>query len=340
MKRRVCRALALTALLLISLVSAALWMAERSQRPVGFAVGRANNPRAAPFAIAIWYPTSATPWPTTPLGLTLMSVARDGAIEGNRLPVVILSHGNGGSPGNHVDLALALADAGYVVAAPMHTGDNIQDSSGVSSRTFWTNRNLEVRGTIDFIVNTWHGRDRIDAGRIGAFGFSAGGFTVLTTVGGHPDLHLVASHCANKREFVCDALLASNSPLMRKGTEPIEQDFAADERIRAAVLAAPGLGFTFAGGGLQDVRVPIQLWTGEMDRIAPDGTNGAVLRSELGANVEAHSIPGARHASFLAPCPFWGPDAVCGDETSFDRSAFHKRMNAEVAAFFQKNLGR
>jgi predicted dienelactone hydrolase len=221
----------------------------------------------------------------------------------------------------------------------MHTGDNVQDSSGLSSRTFWTNRNHEVRGAIDFIVNTWHGRDRIDAGRIGAFGFSAGGFTVLTTVGGHPDLRRVSSHCAGRREFVCDALLASNSPLMRTGSEPIEQDFTADPRIRAAVLAAPGLGFTFAAGGLQDVRVPIQLWTGEMDRVAPDGSNGAVIRGELGESIEAHSIPGAGHASFLAPCPFWGPDAVCADEPPFERPAFHKRMNAEVVAFFQKNLG-
>ena len=106
------------------------------------------------------------------------------------------------------------------------------------------------------------------------------------------------------------------------------------------MLAAPGLGFTFAAGGLEDVRVPIQLWTGEMDRVAPDGSNGAVIRGELGAQVEAHSVPDASHASFLAPCPFWGPGAICGDEASFDRSAFHKRMNAEVVAFFQKNLGR
>ena len=340
MKRWVRRGLALTALLLMTLVGAALWMAERSQRPVGFTVGRANNSLEAPFAIAIWYPTSATPWPTTPLGLTLMNVARDGTIAGNRLPLVILSHGNGGSPGNHVDLAMALADAGYVVAAPMHTGDNIQDSGGLSSRIFWTNRNHEVRGTIDFVVNTWQGRDRIDAGRIGAFGFSAGAFTVLTTIGGHPDLRVVPSHCASRREFVCDALLASNSPLMRQGTEPVDQDFTADARIGAAVLAAPGLGFTFGGGGLQDVRVPIQLWTGEIDRVAPDATNGAVIRSEVGAKVEAHSVRGAGHASFLAPCPFWGPDVVCGDEAPFDRSAFHKRMNGEVVAFFQKNLRR
>ena len=114
----------------------------------------------------------------------------------------------------------------------------------------------------------WPGRNHIDPTRIGAFGFSAGGFTVLTAVGGHPDLRIIPSHCATRPEFVCNVLRAADSPLVKDNAKAID-GFAADKRIRAVVLAAPGLGFTFSKGGLAKVAVPVQLWTGENDRVTP-----------------------------------------------------------------------
>ena len=92
MKRWLSRIAALVALLLLALIGAVVWTAQRTEHPVGFDVGRATNSLGRPFAIAIWYPTNATPWPTTPLGVTLMSVARGGPVQGQRLPLVIVSH--------------------------------------------------------------------------------------------------------------------------------------------------------------------------------------------------------------------------------------------------------
>jgi predicted dienelactone hydrolase len=43
---------------------------------------------------------------------------------------VVISHGNGGDDLTHIDTAMALANAGYVVAALTHTGDNPRDQSG------------------------------------------------------------------------------------------------------------------------------------------------------------------------------------------------------------------
>ena len=102
--------------------------ALRTERPVGFQIAQAPDTDGRPFAVAVWYPTEAHPWPMM-LGLLLMNVARDAPISGRNLPRVVISHGNGGGPGSHADLALALADAGYVVAAPTHTGDNYSDQS-------------------------------------------------------------------------------------------------------------------------------------------------------------------------------------------------------------------
>lgn len=337
MRKWIYGSMAVIGLLLVAVVGAALWGAQRTERPVGFQVERATNALGRPFAIAVWYPTSARPLPTAMLGVTLMTVARDGPVQGERLPLVVLSHGNGGGPGSHVDLALALADAGYVVAAPAHAGDNYEDSSGLSSPMFWGNRNQELRGALDHVLSSWPGRSHIDPARIGAFGFSAGGFTVLTAVGGRPDLRIIPSHCATRPEFVCDVLRAGNSPLVKDNAAAVE-GFAADKRIRAIVVAAPGLGFTFARGGLSNVAAAVQLWTGAKDGVTPFASNGAIILAELGERVEAHSVPGAGHRAFLAPCRLLRPPALCEDEAGFDRAAFHRRMNAEAVGFFNRAL--
>jgi hypothetical protein len=124
--------------------------------------------------VGVWYPTTARPRPTTLLGPLLMSVAPDGPVSGRNLPLVVISHGNGGGPGSHADLALALADSGYVVAAPMHPGDNYADQGAAGSVSLFSGRNRQLRATVDYMLGTWVGRDHIDPKRIGAFGLSAG----------------------------------------------------------------------------------------------------------------------------------------------------------------------
>lgn len=340
MKRWIRRLAMALAVMVIALLGVVLAQAQRTARPVGFEIAHATDVRGRTFPIAIWYPTRARPWPTTLLGLTLISVARDAPIDGDRLPLVVMSHGNHGGPGSHVDLAMALADAGYVVAAPMHTGDNQDDDSGVGQPGFWSGRNRQLQATIDAMTTHWHGRDHVDAGRIGAFGFSAGAFTVLTAIGGRADMRSVQTRCAQAPEFVCAMLKTVRSGLVDGRVAGTEEDFHVDPRIRAAVVAAPGLGFTFSDAGLADVRVPVQLWVGDRDVTAPVASNADVVRRGLGPRVEAHVVPGAAHLSFLAPCPVFGPPALCDDTEGFDRAEFHRAMNADVRRFFDSVLQR
>lgn len=314
--------------------------AESTEHPVGFEVVRTTDARGRTLPIAVWYPTSATPRPTVPLGLVLMRVAHEGAVAGDKLPLVVISHGNQGGPGSHADLAMALANAGYVVAAPMHSGDNFEDASGVGAPGFWSGRNQELRATLDALTTSWHAHDRLDPTRIAAFGFSAGGFTVLTGVGARPDLSRIAPHCAATPEFACQVLEAAHSPLRSGTVAPIDLEFAADARIRAAVVAAPGLGFTFGERAFDEVRVPVQLWTGGLDTSVRDESNGAVVRAGLGQRVEAHVEANASHLSFLAPCSLLQPAPFCTDANGFDRREFHRRMNAEVLRFFAAALAR
>lgn len=320
------------------LVGYALLTALRPERPVGFRIAQATDAHGKRFAVAVWYPTQAQPLPTTLLGVALMDVAPDAPISGDALPLVVISHGNGGGPASHADLALALASAGYIVAAPMHIGDNYADQSAVGSLSWLSGRTAQLHATIDYLLDTWQDRDHINPERIGAFGFSAGGFTVLTAVGARPDLGIIAKHCVESPEFVCELLHAVKSPLLNSDTPTMENAFLADARIKAAVVAAPGLGFTLVPHGFDNVRVPIQLWSADNDINVPYETNTKPVRQALGSGVEFHSVAGAGHLSFLAPCSLLAPPEICSEQGQFDRKAFHMNMNAGVIAFFDTRI--
>lgn len=324
--------------LLLSAAGAAWWSALRSTHPVGFRLAQASKEGAPPLAVAIWYPTRARPWPTVLIGPVLMDVAKDAPVEGQGLPLIVFSHGNGGGPQSHADLALALASAGYVVVAPLHRGDNFTDASRAAALTLFAGRVRDLDTALDYMSNRWPEAQRIDAARIGAFGMSAGGFTVLAAAGARPDMRLIGPHCRAAPELVCEVLQQVGSPLLAADTAWPGEPLQASTRIKAAVVAAPGLGFAFGTGGLDGVRVPVQLWSGEGDRLVPDETNAGLIRQALGANAEFHAVPLAGHTSFLAPCRLLRPAALCADADGFDREQFHDSMNKAVVEFFDTHL--
>jgi predicted dienelactone hydrolase len=326
------------ALLVGALLVYVLSNAIYTPRPVGFQMVEVPQPGSAPMRVAIWYPTDATPLPTTLLGMNLLSVAHDAPVVGNALPLVVISHGNGGGPGSHADLALDLAAHGFAVAAPMHGGDNYADQSAVGTALWLPSRTREIHATIDYLLTSWPASGHVDAHRIGLFGFSAGGFTTLTAIGGRPDLHLISTHCAADPEFACKLLADLHSPLLSSTETWRPEDFTPDARVKAAVVAAPGLGFTFVPDGLSQVAVPVQVWTGDADQSVPTATNAGPVSAALGSRAELVHVPGAGHFSFLVPCGLFGPPMLCGDAGGFDRKRFHQGMNTAVVAFFVKTL--
>lgn len=325
-------AFALAALGLVILLVAT---ARKPAEPVGFQQVRVES-LSGPIAVALLYPTTSPSWPTTFTGDGLLSVSRDGAVEGTNLPLIVISHGNGGSAMSHLDLALALASAGYVVAAPTHAGDNFADQSRQAEPTLFSQRADQLRSTIDYAMQNWVGREHLDPDRIGAFGFSAGGFTVLTLAGGKPRMSAISEHCRRSPGFICQALAQLKSSLLDDGNNA--GTFVKDERLKAAVLAAPGLGFAFDAESLSDVRIPIQTWSGDRDETVPSATNTDQIAKGLGTLAETHSIPNASHFSFLQPCGLIRPEPFCTDPEGFDRVAAHKAMNAEVVEFFDSHM--
>lgn len=300
-------------------------------RAVGFQQLTASDPGHRPIPVAVWYPTTDKP------GFVLldargMRVARDGPVDGERLPLVIMSHGTGGWGLGHADTAIALAEQGFVVAAPTHPGDNVRDSSEVGRPDWLVDRVRHLTRTADALLGAWKDRGHIDARRIGLFGFSAGATTALVSLGGIPNLDLIASQCDAHPEFVCTI----TKPEAYRNLAPV--NWVSDPRFKAAVIAAPGLGFTFEPNGLSKVRAPLQLWAGKADDIVPFDSNAGVVERLLPAKAELHVVPGAVHYSFLMPCGLFGPPQLCGDPKGFDRRQFHKQFNQEVARFLRQQL--
>jgi predicted dienelactone hydrolase len=317
----------LAASLALYLYSTAL----RPSRPVGFQQMTAVDPGHRRIPIAIWYPTKAKPGFVL-LGTRGMRVASDAPVDGNRLPLVVMSHGTGGSAISHADTAISLAGYGFVVAAPTHPGDNLQDSSEVGRPHWLVDRTRHLSKTIDAILDLWKDRAHVDPTRVGVFGFSAGATTALISVGGRPDLSRIATECRTRPEFVCKI----TSPASYQNFPNVAWN--SDSRIRAAVLAAPGLGFTFAPNGLSQVRVPVQLWAGEADQTVPLATNAGLVERLLPNGAEVHIVPGAVHYSFLMPCGVIGPPQLCHDPNGFNREDFHRQFNDAVVRFFQQHL--
>src|SRR5580698_11625726 len=173
----------------------------------GFEQVMVPDPGGAPLEVGIWYPSqdAAT---SQRLGLFEQSVANGGAVTGRGLPLIVMSHGTGGSFEGHYDTALALADAGFVVAAVTHTGDNYRERTQVGRLE---NRPRHIKVLIDYMLASWQHPDTIDPSRIGMFGFSAGGFTALVAIGGAPDMSTVAPFCAaHADEWSCRMLKERN----------------------------------------------------------------------------------------------------------------------------------
>lgn len=297
------------------------------------------DPPGRPLTIGIWFPSSAQT-SSQPVGPFQQNVALNASITGTKLSVVFISHGTAGSLGSHYDTALALADAGFVVVALTHTGDNYQDQSYAGNRIDLTDRPRQLKQVIRFVLEEWSERIHIDAARVGVLGFSLGGFTALVEAGGVPDLRRMKQLCDERPTAPeCSFIDQRRGDLLGQIKDPPVR--VHDSRIRAAVIAAPAVSYLFGSDGLKQVTIPVQRWRAAADRQAPHGWNSAVVERGLPTPPDLRTVSNADHYAFLPPSSDVLRQAVpsiCVDRAGFDRVSFHKQFNEEVVAFFSKTL--
>lgn len=313
-----------------------LLLCTLASHAAGFQSLEIPGPAGKPISLAIWYP-SAAPTQARNLGTFSQDVASDGAVDGTGLPLVIVSHGTGGSKYDHHDTALDLADAGFVVVALTHPAHNYADNSAAADILAPQQHIVMV---LDFMLKEWRDRERIAPSRIGMFGFSSGGFTTLVSIGGQPDLRKVLPFCAeHPAQFTCAVIARRGESAARPTTTATAAMH--EHRIRAAVVVAPALGFTFDAAALANVTIPVQLWRGEADTILPNPWYAEHVRATLPRQPEYHVVPLAGHLDFSAPCSAMlaaRAPQLCASQQGFDRIDFHRRFNADVIRFLKTNL--
>jgi predicted dienelactone hydrolase len=278
---------------------------------------------------AMWTPC-AQPASEIELGNITLPGVKDCPVGGGKLPLVVISHGHGGSFVGHHDTAETLADAGFVVAAINHPGDTASDMSRAEDLTEIIERPIDIKRLIDFMLGASPAAAKIDPMRIGLFAFSRGGYTGLAVIGADADWDNVTRRCEGAAIHICDQVRNKEYPA----------HLTHDPRVKAAVIANP-LAIYFTAKSFAPVKVPVQLWNTEHggDGVEPEDVAG--VDKSLPSPHEYHFVPNAGHFVFLAPCPAdltARRPQLCVDPPGFDRAAFHRQFNADVLAFFRAKL--
>lgn len=163
--------------------------------------------------VTIWYPAVpgarehhvAIGPPGNPL-FDVGSVAPDAvfAPSADRRPVILLSHGYGGSARMMGWFGIALARDGYIVVAVDHPGNTGANKMTVAGAVLYWDRVEDLRAALKAAKQDPSVGPRMDLSRVGVAGFSAGGFTALLAAGARADPDHLARFCrANPDDGIC-----------------------------------------------------------------------------------------------------------------------------------------
>ncbi|MBF0501708.1 MAG: alpha/beta fold hydrolase [Candidatus Riflebacteria bacterium] len=260
----------------------------------------------------ILYPTDIPSKPTM-LGSFEVDVSTDAPVAQGRFPLIVISHGGGGSHLVYRTIGTHLAKNGYIVAMPEHPGNNRSNNELEGTHENLVNRPRHIRLTIDAISSDARYHDCVQVASTAIIGHSMGGYTALAVAGGIP--------WSKTRERV---------------------DVVSDPRVRALVLLAPATAFYYPEDSLRNVTVPILMLVAEHDDITPRWQAELVLdRVPDRTQVTFRVIENAGHLSFLSPFPLHMRNAKflpSTDPNGFDREKFHEQLPAEILSFLDKQL--
>ena len=309
----------------------------------------------------VWYPAaeSAVEKPTEIPGMSQLfvigSAAQDATLASApaKFPMIVLSHGTGGSAMQMAWLGTALAAKGYIAVAVNHPGNNATEAYTAQGFSTWWERARDLSAAIDSMLADPMFRARIDAKRIGAAGFSLGGYTMIEIAGGITNPQAFLDFCASPRaDLICKS--PPEFPTLVEDFKKLsatDAEFQAalrhagdsyrDARVRAVFAIAPALGPAFSAASLAKIDIPVDIVAGQVDTNVP---------IESSAKYFAASIPGSdltifpgnvAHYTFLDSCTEAGRKTLptlCTDGEGVDRDAIHAKTAALAVDFFNATL--
>ncbi len=358
------RALPYACLLLSCLFAPLAWAATPSPA-VGETHGVAHTPSATvrdaghsdAVRYTVWYPAQpaveeqplAIGPPGEPLFVAGASAVAAPAAPG-RWPVLLLSHGNGGSARMMGWFGTALARSGYVVVAVDHPGNNGVDAMTEAGSILMWNRADDLAAAWAAVQADPELAPHLDAGRLGLVGYSAGGFTALVAAGARPDMSRLAAFCkASPKDGVClpqaenpeltfeRRMAAAATPELAPWVGKSAEDRAIPS-VRAVFLMAPAIVQAFEPGELGRLQAPISVVVGEADAIASAATNSTMI-AEANGDARVEVLPLVGHYDFLAECTELGRKVVgtlC--EVKADKVETHQAVIRQARGLFEAAL--
>ncbi len=299
--------------------------------------------------MAIWYPSDTGATETFAENPVFYGgeVRRNAPPLPGRHPIILLSHGMGGTYLSQNWLASGLAARGAIVISVNHPNGWFGDRKIDKMFDHWT-RVQDLEMALDAVIADKTFAPVIDPSRIYATGFSFGGWTALSIAGVTASADGNIAYCsrAGARSHNC-------TDLSTFGVDPAKIDPVRwtasykDDRIKAVAAIDPGLTWKLTAANVrnvaQDNLLLIGLGTGT-DRLDATDTTAT------GSNFEA-LVPGAK-VQVLAPAvhftgmPLCKPegvailasekdDPVCTDPAGTDRKAVHDEIIALIAGHFR-----
>ena len=289
-----------------------------------------------PMHALAFYPSTAKEG-SSRIGSYQVDATENAKIASGHYPLLMLSHGNTGTPLALHDLATALARKGFVVVAVLHPGDNYKDHSRLGTLSNLYGRPMQISAAISATLHDRHLSPHVLGDEVGVMGYSAGGETALILAGAQPDLERLRRYC-QERPNDRDACTTQGELIAdRDDLVP-----SADPRVHALLLLAP-LSLMFGRQTLADVHVPVLLYSGDDDTLVFPDKNADALARKLPVAPEFKVIAGAGHFVFMAPCTdeqMATMPGLCTDAEGVDREDIHRDLIEEAGRFFRQSLQR
>jgi predicted dienelactone hydrolase len=269
-----------------------------------------------------------------------------------RRALIVLSHGTGGSAAQLSWLAEALATEGFIVAGVDHHGNTATEATyRLGGFVLPGERARDLSVLVDFLMRDSVLGARIDSRRIGAAGFSLGGFSVLALGGAHMPPEEWHRQCAREPN-VPWCVLPPEAPFTLRDIDSIRRtdvafqaaesrglEFTPDARITAVFAMAPALVPLADTLTLRGMSVPVHVILGDRDEQVPHERTSSVMTTHV-RDAQLTRLHGVSHYAFLAECTWRGRilvRALCASD-SVERGVVHSRAASEALTFFRTHL--
>ncbi len=275
--------------------------------------------------VTLVYPTKAVSSPST-IGSFVIDVAIDAPPLPGPHRLVLMSHGTGGHPLVHHTLAATFARAGFVVAQPVHAGDNAREA-GDAGPVSWQRRPGEIVRVIDALAAHVDWRTRLRFDRIGVHGESAGGLTALALAGGRWRVLDLVRHCLDHGDddfgFCYAGLTTTEHQAARRARYESARDVPdqylpaalvsnqggrdgsdprIDPRIAAVTVTVP-VAAVFSAESLRRIAIPVGVVGVGHDRMLAPAFHSRHLMEHCGRCALLADLPSAGHFDLLSPFP-------------------------------------